>query len=98
MLRKIVLILALFLMSASNDSAAQQNVTSLLNVSPTGFVLNRSTGTFNANVTLTNNSTTTLAAPLWLVVSGLPTGVTLAQASGVTAGRRISWPPFPTMN
>ena len=84
MIRKIILSLVLFLVFGITAQAAQQDVTSSLTISPTGFLLNRTTGTFDSKVTLTNKSTTTFGAPLWLVISGLPSGTSLANASGVT--------------
>jgi hypothetical protein len=47
--------------------------------------LNRNTGFFVQTVTVTNTSGIPLAGPLYLVVSGLPTGVALIGISGVTA-------------
>src|SRR5262249_34984340 len=41
--------------------AIQQDVTNLLTMSSSGFVLNRATQTFNFRVTLANSSTTTFA-------------------------------------
>jgi hypothetical protein len=62
----------------------QEDVTQLMTLSRTGFVPNRATGTFNLQVTLTNSSAMTLAAPLWLVVSGLPTAASLYNATGTS--------------
>jgi hypothetical protein len=64
--------------------SAEVDVTSQITLAYTGYVLNRGTGTFDTQATLTNHQAA-LAAPVELVVSGLPAGVTLANASGKTA-------------
>ncbi len=49
-----------------------------------GFSLNRNTGFFVQNVTITNSSNLPVPGPLYLVLSGLPSGVTLVNKSGIT--------------
>jgi hypothetical protein len=49
-----------------------------------GFALNRSTGFFVQTATITNSSNLPVPAPLYLVLSGLPAGVTLVNKSGIT--------------
>jgi hypothetical protein len=53
-------------------------------VAESGIVLNRATGTFNFTVTFTNTSSSAFGGPLWLLITGLPSGTTLANASGTT--------------
>jgi RHS repeat-associated protein len=51
-----------------------------------GYVLNRTTGTFDTRVTLMNISLDTLQAPISLVITGISNpSVTLANSAGVTA-------------
>jgi hypothetical protein len=50
-----------------------------------GLVYNRATGLFGGTITLTNTGTTALTGRLMVLLTGLPTGVTLANASGYTA-------------
>ena len=52
----------------------------------TAFVYNRSTKTFNSTYTIMNTSGQTLGAPLQLVLTGLPPGVTVANPSGTYQG------------
>jgi hypothetical protein len=49
-----------------------------------GFALNRSTGFFVQTATVTNSSSLPIPGPLYLVLSGLPAGVTLVNKSGIT--------------
>jgi hypothetical protein len=62
-----------------------QNVTSEVNISPSGFQLNRNTGFYVQTVTLTNSLAIPVTGPLYLVIAGLPNGVRLATAgAGLT--------------
>jgi len=63
----------------------QFNVTSQVDVSKSGLVYNRATQLFGGTITLTNAGTTTLFGTLEFEVTGLPAGVTLANASGTAA-------------
>ena len=60
-----------------------QNVTSQVRVSKSGLVYNRATQLFGGTVTITNTGTTNLIGALEFEVTGLPAGVTLANASGI---------------
>jgi len=61
------------------------DVTNQLQVSASGLVYNRGTQFFGGTITLTNTGTTAIASTLEVVLTGLPSGVTLANASGTTA-------------
>ena len=50
-----------------------------------GLVRNRATGLFGGTITLTNTGSTTWTGQLQVVLSNLPTGVTLANAAGTTS-------------
>ena len=66
-------------------SVVSQNVTGQLKVSKSGLVYNRATQLFGGTVTLTNMGTTDLTGSLEVQLTGLPAGVTLADASGIAA-------------
>lgn len=67
--------LAAVLILASFNVMAQmtEDVSSQLSISRSGFVLNRTTNTFDTIVTLSNTGPSTIAAPLWLTVRDLST-------------------------
>ena len=60
-----------------------RNVTSQVRVSKSGLVYNRATQLFGGTITVTNTGTTNLIGTLEFEVTGLPAGVTLANASGI---------------
>ncbi len=60
------------------------NVTSLVSVSLGGLRLNRTTKQVAETVTITNTSSSAIAGAISLVLDGLPAGVTLVGATGVT--------------
>ena len=60
-----------------------QNVSSHVTVSKSGLVYNRATLLLSGSVTITNTGTTNLTGALEFEVTGLPAGVTLANASGI---------------
>jgi len=62
------------------------NVTSLVKITSTGFQFKQSTKTYNSTVTVLNQSQQSIAGPIQLVLTNLPAGVTLSNASGTTAG------------
>ena len=57
----------------------------VLKVSSSGLVYNRSTGLFGGTITLTNLGPVAIPGPLHIALTGLPAGVTLANAVGQTA-------------
>ncbi len=61
------------------------DITSQLAIQSSGLRLNRTTGFYVQTVTLTNSSGLPVPGPLYLVVSGLPAGVSLIGISGITA-------------
>jgi autotransporter-associated beta strand protein len=73
---------------AGNDvvlTVLSKDVTSQVGVSKSGLVYNPATGLFGGTITLTNNGTTNLVDTLAVELTGLPAGVTLANASGIAA-------------
>ena len=81
-----VAVLALvFWLTGTPVWASEVDVTSQVSLAYTGYVYNRGTVTFDTQATLTNVQAA-LAAPVELVVTGLPANVTLANASGKTPG------------
>jgi uncharacterized protein len=67
-------------------------VTSRTRVNATAPVLNRATGRYNANISITNTGTTPLAGPVYVFFQNLPAGVTLPDLK-VTNGI-----PYATVN
>ena len=65
---------------------AATNVTSLLKITSTSFVFNKTAGWYHSTVTVENASQQSIAGPLQLVLSNLPAGVTLFNATGTTGG------------
>jgi hypothetical protein len=71
----------------SNEASAKPaaaDVTSMFKITSTAFQL--SGGTYNSKVTVQNTSGHVVAGPLQLVLTNLPAGVTLANATGTTGG------------
>jgi len=64
------------------DSASVPSST--ISASQSGIIFNRFAGTYTGTVTLTNSASSAIAGPLEFYLSGLTTGVTLINASGVT--------------
>src|SRR5208337_4098201 len=62
------------------------DVTSEVHPVSSGAIYNPLTQLFNGNVMFTNTGATTLTGPFPLVFQGLPSGVTLADATGDTGG------------
>lgn len=68
------------------NAASAADLTAEVQISRSGFVLNRSSNTFDTQVTVTNKSIDTLLGPLWLVLDGAtPTNVALYNSFGKTA-------------
>ncbi len=84
--RFLTLVLALAGLAIGSPAlAVVSDATNLFAITKTGFVLNRTTNTYDTTVTLKNTSPLTVNAPVQLAVSGLPNGVTLANAAGTTS-------------
>jgi hypothetical protein len=62
----------------------QEDVSSLVSLARSGWVFNRGSGTFDAFVTITNTSNSTIMGPILLVISDLPVGAVLFNATGET--------------
>ena len=76
-----------------NLAPAPRDVTASLVISRGGVVLNRATGLYSGTFTFTNGGSTILKGPFQVELSGLPAGITLANASGSHAGA-----PYLTLN
>ena len=61
------------------------NVTPQVSVSSSGLVYSRATQLFGGAITITNTGTTSLIGTLEFELTGLPAGVTWANASGIAA-------------
>jgi fibronectin type 3 domain-containing protein len=75
----------------SNEASAKPvavatNVTSLVRITSTSFTYSKSSKTYNSTVTVQNTTQQSIAGPLELVLTNLPAGITLANASGTTGG------------
>lgn len=85
----IVWFIAFVLLCLAISPAFTQVTSSLdtkIKVAFSGYVLNRTTGTFDTRVTLTNISADTLQAPISLVINSISSpAVTLANSAGTTA-------------
>ncbi len=65
---------------------AATDVTSSVRIAISGLLLNRATQLYTGTITLTNGSAMTIGSPVQLFFSGLPSGVTLANATGSQGG------------
>jgi len=65
------------------------NITAQTVVRRSGIVYNRTALTATSRVTIRNNTATTIACPLNLVITGLPDGVTLTNANAATGAGAI---------
>ena len=82
----VFMIASTVLVTAYKIFADELNVTTQVNITKSGLVLNRSTNTFDMTVTLTNNSANNLGAPGKLVIQNISnSAVTLANAAGTTS-------------
>jgi hypothetical protein len=70
---------------ATAAQAGIQDITSQFAITRSGFVLNRTTNTFDQSVTLKNTSSAAVPGPIAAVLSGLPSTVTLANKIGQTS-------------
>jgi hypothetical protein len=67
-------------------AAGFTNITADISVYSSGLVYNRSTQRYTGTLQLTNNGSSAITGPLQVQLVGLPTGVTLSNASGIYAG------------
>jgi pimeloyl-ACP methyl ester carboxylesterase len=73
---------ATYVVESAATPLAPQNVTSALEITQTGFQLNRNTGFYVQTVTITNTQSVPAVGPLYLVIAGLPNGVNLTNSGG----------------
>jgi hypothetical protein len=66
----------------SSSGMMTEDATSKVTISRSGFRLDRQTGFFVQDVTVTNPQSLPIVAPLYLVLSGLPSGVTPVNLRG----------------
>jgi hypothetical protein len=74
----------------SNSVTVLTKVTNQVGLSQSGPVYSRSARTSTMNLTITNNSTSTLNGPFAVVLSNLTSGVTLQSASVTVNGKSVS--------
>ncbi len=86
--------------SFSIDSAIDAVAAVPTNVTVTrgGFVLDRRTGTFTQQLTLTNTGTTTVSGTVAIALDSLSTNATLATSAGVTAATAPTGSPLAVVN
>jgi pimeloyl-ACP methyl ester carboxylesterase len=75
---------ATFVVEDPSNSLPPADVTAQVAIMKSGYRLDRLTGFFLQDVTVTNTSQSPLPAALYLVLSGLTNGVTLVNKSGLT--------------
>ena len=75
---------ASFVVQNAGTTLPPADFTSQISIQESGIRLNRTTGFFVQTVTLTNTSGIPLPGPLYLIVSGLPQGISLIGINGVT--------------
>ncbi len=78
--KKHLAILSILMISVGSARAELSDITSQVALDRAPLVFNRTNKTFKGLVTLRNTSSLTLSSPLYLVVSGLPNGVTITGA------------------
>ncbi len=67
-------------------AGAAVDVSAQVSVSRSGLVFTRGSQTFNGTITVSNVGTASIGGPLQVRLDGLPSGVTLVNASGFNAG------------
>jgi pimeloyl-ACP methyl ester carboxylesterase len=75
---------AIFVVEDPANPLAPQDITLQVAVQLGGIRLDRTTGFFVQDVTVTNSSPTPFPGPLYFIVSGLTSGVSLVNESGIT--------------
>jgi hypothetical protein len=68
------------------SSSPPQVLTSAVSISSTGLLYSRASLTFNGTLTIKNTGVKPVVGPIEVVVVGLPSGVTMADASGFYNG------------
>jgi len=87
-----------FTFTSYSASPATQVAAGQLSVTTSGLAYSRVSQTFNGTVTVSNNGTNTLNAPINIVLSLLSNKVTLLNATGMTGGvPYITIPAVPTL-
>jgi uncharacterized membrane protein len=76
---------AILTLAGQSATAAQTDITGSVSVMRSALVLNRTTDTFDARVSIKNTSVDPIYAPLTVQVDAVSLGVTLFNASGLTA-------------
>jgi hypothetical protein len=61
-------------------------VSSKVNIRSSGLIYNRAQGSYNGSFTILNSNGMVIGSPLHVFFHGLPTGVTLANATGAVNG------------
>jgi hypothetical protein len=67
-------------------SAGAVNVSGQVRVTSTGLLFSRATGTFNGTLTVTNISAQNISGPIQIVLTKLPPGATLTNATRIFKG------------
>jgi hypothetical protein len=62
------------------------NVTNLVKITSSRFLFNRTSKKYQSTMTVQNQSQQSIPGPLQIVLTNLPAGVTLSNASGMTGG------------
>ncbi len=75
---------ATFVIQEPGTPLPPQDVSANFTVRQSGFALNRNTGFFVQNIAITNHAGIPIPGPLYLILSGLPSGVQLVNKSGIT--------------
>lgn len=65
--------------------ATARDVSSQVQVTSSGLVYNRATGTYSGSITVLNQAAATVAGPLHVVLSGISAGITVVNAAGIVA-------------
>jgi uncharacterized delta-60 repeat protein len=89
---------ARFALVFNNDLPPEKqsvDITNQFAIARAAPVLNPATSTYDSTVTLTNASGAPVLAPILAVVSGLPSGVTVANLAGQTADGKPYLSPMP---
>ena len=67
-------------------TATSTDVSASFNIARSAFILSRATGQYGATLSLTNKATAAVTGPFQIEIAGLPSGVTLANATGMHNG------------